>query len=101
MYVVMNVLTLPPQLKSKVSERFKDSAEKMRRVEGCVEFQFLSHTDEGIVIIYTKWSSKEAYQNWVDSDEFKQAHIERRKKASQEGNPAQSKIETYEVIHHT
>lgn len=95
MYVVMNVLTVPENFKEEMIQRFANSADNMSSVKGCVEFQFLNHTSDGKQIVYTKWSSKDDYQAWIESDSFKRAHEKRRANPG----PATAKIETYEVIH--
>lgn len=98
MYVVMNVLQVPEEGKSKMIELFSNSAENMKQVPGCLEFQFLNSTDENKQIVYTKWESKEAFKAWTESEAFRRAHDERRTRGS---TATGSKLETYEVIHHT
>lgn len=98
MYVVMNVLQVPEQGKSKMMELFANSAENMKQVPGCLEFQFLNSLDEEKQIVYTKWESREAFEAWTKSEAFRKAHEERRTSGS---TATGSKIEMYEVIHHT
>ncbi|MDX8363860.1 antibiotic biosynthesis monooxygenase family protein [Cytobacillus sp. Hm23] len=96
MYVVMNVLTVPEDGKSKMVELFSKSAENMKKVPGCVEFQFLSSSEEEKQVVYTKWESKEDFKAWTESEAFRQAHAERRTRGT---TATGSKIEIYEVVH--
>lgn len=98
MYVVMNVLQVPEQGKAKMAELFAQSAEHMRRVPGCLEFQFLSSTTEDKQIVYTKWESQEAFKAWTESEAFQRAHSKER---TGQSTATGSKIEIYEVIHHS
>ncbi|SDO27051.1 antibiotic biosynthesis monooxygenase family protein [Alkalicoccus daliensis] len=100
MYVVMNQLHVPAEGRDNVAGRFANSAEKMREVEGCLDFMFLQPAeDENYPVVLTKWESKEAYHNWIHSDAFKKAHQPR--KENLDSSPTQSnKIFEYEVPHH-
>ncbi|MCF6093784.1 antibiotic biosynthesis monooxygenase [Microaerobacter geothermalis] len=97
MYVVMNILEVPAEGKNKMIELFSKSADNMRSVPGCLEFQFLNSTEENKQIVYTKWESKEAFKAWTESEAFRKAHEERRTRGT---TATGSKIETYEVVHH-
>ncbi|SES42597.1 antibiotic biosynthesis monooxygenase family protein [Salipaludibacillus aurantiacus] len=100
MYVVMNELHVPAEGRQNVAARFAESAEKMKQVPGCLDFMFLNpEEDENFQIVMTKWASKTDYENWVNSDAFKQAHKKRREnldKSPTSGN----KIYAYEAVHH-
>ncbi|GAB7389078.1 hypothetical protein BSNK01_29160 [Bacillaceae bacterium] len=98
MYVVMNVLEVPEEGKGKMIELFSKSAENMKKVPGCLEFQFLNSTQENKQIVYTKWESKEAFEAWTKSEAFRKAHEERRTSGS---TATGSKLEIYEVVHST
>ncbi|TLS37999.1 antibiotic biosynthesis monooxygenase family protein [Pseudalkalibacillus caeni] len=101
MYVVMNELKVPKEAKGVMKERFGKSSENMKNVEGCLEFLFLDNVDEnGKLVVFTKWESKEAYENWVNSDAFKNAHKEKRE--SKEKSPASgNELNEYTVVYHT
>lgn len=96
MYVVMNVLTVPEEGKAKMIELFSNSAENMKKVPGCVEFQFLSSANEEKQVVYTKWVSQEAFKAWTESEAFRKAHDERRTRGT---TATGSKLEIYEVVH--
>ncbi|AST98297.1 MULTISPECIES: antibiotic biosynthesis monooxygenase [Shouchella] len=99
MYVVMNELHVPPERKAVLTERFRQSAERMAEVPGCLEFLFLSNIEEtGKQIVFTKWASKQDYENWLSSPAFANAHSGKPKQEK----PAASANElfAYEVAHH-
>lgn len=100
MYVVMNELHVPVEGRENVANRFTESNKKMKQVPGCIDFMFLNpEEDENFQIVLTKWETKEDYQNWVSSDDFKHAHKKRREnldKSPTSGN----KIYAYDAIHH-
>jgi heme-degrading monooxygenase HmoA len=94
MYVVMNVLQVPAEMKERMAAMFGNSSERMRQVPGCLEFQFLSSKEDGKQIVYTKWDKEESFIAWTESENFRRSH-------SNSGNsPAtESQIEIFEVIH--
>ena len=96
MYVVMNVLSIPEEAKERMSQMFAGSSENMKRVPGCMEFQFLDAVGENKQIVYTKWESEEHFEAWRKSDAFAQAHSRDRTSSSP---AAGSKIERYTVVH--
>ncbi|WP_252314083.1 antibiotic biosynthesis monooxygenase [Sinobaca sp. H24] len=100
MYVVMNELNVPAPARGQMKERFGKSAGNMKEVEGCLDFMFLEQEKEDApLVVFTKWESKEAYQNWLHSDQFKNAHKEKRE--SKEKSPASgSELKEFEVVHH-
>lgn len=100
MFVVFNELHVPPGGRENVANRFSNSSEKMRSIPGCLDFMFLNPEDESnYQIVMTKWNSKESYEAWVNSDDFKAAHRERRANLDQSPTTG-NKIYTYEVKHH-
>ncbi|WP_078552439.1 antibiotic biosynthesis monooxygenase family protein [Bacillus alkalicellulosilyticus] len=99
MYVVMNELHVPKEAKAHLSERFGKSAEKMGSVPGCIEFMFLNNEKEdGKQIVFTKWESKQDYENWLHSDAFKRAHQEKRE-SKEKGPTTSNELNAYEVLY--
>lgn len=101
MYVVMNELYVPIEGKAEMIKRFSQSAEKMKKVSGCLEYMFLDHEAQtGKQVVFTKWESKEAYRAWVEGDAFRKAHKE--KQDDGKGSPAGgNELNAYSVIYHT
>lgn len=100
MYVVMNELHVPAEMKAKMKERFGNSAENMKNIPGCLDFMFLEEPEEnGKQVVFTKWESKKHYEDWLESAAFQKAH--QSKDSSQKQNPASgNELKAYEVIHH-
>ncbi|MED4129527.1 MULTISPECIES: antibiotic biosynthesis monooxygenase family protein [Shouchella] len=101
MYIVMNELHVSPEKKKMLHERFGKASTNMANVKGCLEFMFLSNEqDHKKEIVFTKWASKEDYQNWLSSESFANAH--KSNAASKEQKPAANanELHTYELIHH-
>ncbi|MFA9557574.1 antibiotic biosynthesis monooxygenase [Evansella sp. AB-rgal1] len=100
MFVVFNELHVPKEGRQNVENRFSNSAEKMKEIPGCLDFMFLTPEDnDNYQIVLTKWETRESYEAWVNSDEFKEAHRTRR--ANLDKSPTTgNKIYTYNVPHH-
>ena len=98
MYVVMNVLEVAQDSKERMAKMFAGSGENMKRTPGCLDFQFLDAVDGNKQIVYTKWENAEAFEAWRRSDAFAQAHSRERTGESPATN---SKIEVYNVVHHS
>ncbi|MDA3128547.1 antibiotic biosynthesis monooxygenase family protein [Aliibacillus thermotolerans] len=98
MYVVMNELKVPKEMKEVMKERFAQSADNMKKVPGCLDYMFLDEED-GRQVVFTKWESKQHYEDWTNSEAFQRAHQDRsgkEKKSPASGN----ELRTFEVIHH-
>ncbi|NMP21218.1 antibiotic biosynthesis monooxygenase family protein [Sulfobacillus harzensis] len=96
MYVVMNVLSIPEDAKGHMAQMFAGSGENMKKIPGCLEFQFLDAVGENKQVVYTKWESEADFEAWRNSDAFAQAHSHDRTSRS----PATgSKIEKYTVVY--
>ncbi|TSB46603.1 antibiotic biosynthesis monooxygenase family protein [Alkalicoccobacillus porphyridii] len=104
MYVVMNELHVPSERKAMLTERFAKSADNMSNVPGCLEFLFLNNEkDDGKQVVFTKWETKQDYENWLESDAFQKAHQSKSKPSSESERPAaqSNQLEAYTVEHHS
>ncbi|SDI83441.1 antibiotic biosynthesis monooxygenase family protein [Natribacillus halophilus] len=100
MYVVMNELKVDPEHKDDLKSRFEKSLERMKEVPGCLEFLFLeSETETDILVAYTKWDTKESYENWLESDAFKKAHGG--KSGKEQSSTTTNQLRAFEVALHT
>ncbi|SDI72992.1 antibiotic biosynthesis monooxygenase family protein [Alteribacillus bidgolensis] len=100
MYVVMNELHVPNEAKEAMKGRFGKSADNMKAVPGCLDFMFLEQDEEnGKQVVFTKWESKQHYEDWLHSDAFKKAHQEKRE-SKDKGPASGSELKAFEVIHH-
>lgn len=99
MYVVINELEVPAEAKEQIQERFGASAEKMNQVPGCLEFLFLDEaTEDGKQLVFTKWETKEDFENWLESDSFKSSHRaggQEKRESAATGN----QIRQFRVVH--
>lgn len=98
MYVVMNVLNIPEEHKGKMAAMFAGASESMKKIPGCLEFQFLDALDENKQVVYTKWNSEADFEAWTKSPAFAKAHSHDRTDSSP---AAGSKVEKYVVVHHS
>ena len=55
-------------------ERFADSRGSVQDFPGFVSMEVLRSSDETEVLVITRWESREAFDRWVESDSFRQAH---------------------------
>lgn len=98
MFVVMNRIPVNAEYADDFIERFKDRAALVDNMPGFVSFSLLRPANEDDpFIVETYWESKADFENWTQSDEFKQGHAQAGKlpKEAFLGHP---KLETFEVI---
>ncbi|MFS0786101.1 antibiotic biosynthesis monooxygenase family protein [Shouchella sp. 1P09AA] len=101
MYIVMNELNVTPEKKKMLQERFGKASDNMAKVDGCLEFMFLSNQDdEKKEVVFTKWASKQDYENWLASESFAKAHKNADKSTDQKPAASANELHAYEVIHH-
>jgi heme oxygenase (mycobilin-producing) len=73
--VKINAITVPPDKQERFEERFRGRAGAVEETEGLEWFEFLrpqEGTDQ--YLVYTRWSSEEAYQAWESGQDFARAH---------------------------
>ncbi|GAK06305.1 hypothetical protein JCM19037_4908 [Geomicrobium sp. JCM 19037] len=100
MYVVMNELHVEKDQHEMVKGRFEKSKDRMKDVEGCVEFLFLESEKEDVsFVVFTKWDSKESYENWLNSDAFRSAH--KGQQSSDKKPTTNNNLRSFEVVFHT
>ena len=94
-FVVMNVLTVPPQMRDVLEERFANRAGEVDRMEGFEHFELLRPVEgQDNYLVYTRWRAKEDFEAWMSSAAFGQGHAK-----SAESGPAStgSQVWTFEV----
>ena len=93
--VVINAVTVPAGMREVFEERFAQRKGAVERSEGFEEFQLLRpQGDDGRYFVYTRWATQEAYEAWLSSQSFAQAHGgERRAPVASD-----SELLTFEVI---
>ncbi|WP_298293218.1 antibiotic biosynthesis monooxygenase [Thiomonas sp.] len=74
-YVVANRVPVRPEFHAAFEERFRQRAGEVEKQPGFVRMEVLRPVDpEAPYVVLTHWESREAFQNWVRSDDFKRAH---------------------------
>jgi heme-degrading monooxygenase HmoA len=73
--VKINAITVPKEKQQRFEERWKGRAGAVETTEGFEWFEVLrplEGTDQ--YLVYTRWSSEEAYRAWENSQDFARAH---------------------------
>jgi len=96
MYVVMNRVMVKENWRSELIERFKKRKGKIDLQPGFVRMQVLEPEEDGLpCVVLTVWQDKAAFEQWVGSDDFRQAHQNPMpKEAFNEGGG----LETFDVV---
>ena len=98
MFVVMNRIPVKPEYADAFVERFQDRASLVDNMPGFVSFNLLRPATEGApFVVETYWERKEDFENWTQSEEFKQGHAQAGKLPHEafEGHP---KLELFDVV---
>jgi heme-degrading monooxygenase HmoA len=94
-FVAINVLSVPPERRDMLEQRFAHRAGEVDRTPGFQAFELLRPVDgEERYFVYTRWDSREDFQAWTESQAFNQGHTQH-----QSQGPAASGAElwTFEV----
>lgn len=97
-YVVINAITVPLERRAAIEERFANRAGEVSKAEGFERFEFLRPASDQAgdeYFVYTRWASKEAFENWSSSSAFTRGHAQ-----SSDAPPAGtgSRLLAYEVV---
>ena len=98
MFVAINVLAVPPQMRETLEQRFAARAGEVDKMDGFQAFELLRPVGgQDHYLVYTRWDSQEHFQAWLESQAFGQGHAQH---AS--GGPAAggSEVWTFEVAEH-
>ena len=75
--VKINALTVPPEMRETLEERFANRAGEVEQLEGFESFQLLRPTGgDDRYFVVTQWRSEEDFRRWVESDEFRRGHAQ-------------------------
>jgi len=98
MFVVMNRIPINPDYADAFIERFQDRAALVDNMPGFVSFRLLRPAQEGEpFVVETYWERKEDFENWTQSDEFKQGHAQTGR-LPKEAFLDHPKLELFEVV---
>lgn len=97
MFIVMNRFTVTPGREADFMEAFTGRARLVDTMPGFLGQDMLKPADDGVFISMTRWSSKLDFENWTQSEAFRQGHA-RRHPGMFAGHP---QLEMYEVFDST
>lgn len=73
MYVVVNKLSVPADQRQALVEGFKHALPSMKRFSGFLGFELWT-AEDGTVQAVSRWESKEAVDEYLQNDLFRQHH---------------------------
>lgn len=96
MYVVMNRVMVKDDWRPELIKRFENRKGKIDLQPGFVSMQVLEPEAVGMpCVVLTIWQSKDYFEQWIKSDDFRSAHQNPMpKEAFNEGGG----LETYKVV---
>jgi heme oxygenase (staphylobilin-producing) len=74
MIAIFNSLPVKEGAADKIVERFAESRGHVQGFPGFVSMEVLKSDSEDEVLVVTRWRDREAFDAWVRSEEFSQAH---------------------------
>lgn len=74
MIAIFNHLPVKEGAADQIVERFARSRGNVQDFSGFVSMEVLRSEAEDEVLVITRWESREAFDEWVASDAFKEAH---------------------------
>ncbi len=69
-----------PEALDKVVSAFKDRVRLVEKREGFIGLTVLANRERLEVLVITFWRDRESFEKWVDSEEFKKAHENARRR---------------------
>ena len=78
----------------KILENFSNRAGLVDKFPGFIEFKLFASEEELKIMVMTIWESREAFEAWVNSEEFKKGHSRARRTSIN----AESKGVIYELL---
>jgi heme oxygenase (mycobilin-producing) len=98
-FVAINVLTVPPEMREVLEQRFGARAGEVEQMDGFEAFELLRPAEgQDRYLVYTRWRDEASFRAWVDSSSFSRGHAQH-----QSDGPAASTSElwTFEVAQRT
>lgn len=74
MIAITNSLPVKEGAAGEIVERFAGGRGNVQDFPGFVAMEVLKSKEEDEVLVVTWWEDMDAFQSWVQSDEFKKAH---------------------------
>ncbi len=96
MFVVTNRVPVAEGYRSEFEARFRNRAGQIEQNPGFISMRIMRPARDGHpYLVQTTWESREAFDQWVGSDDFRQAHANPMPKSAFDGP---SEMEMHEVI---
>ncbi len=77
MIVVANRILVSKGHEKAFEERFQNRVRKVDSMKGFVRNEVLRPVESDYYVVLTYWESKEAFEAWTKSEEFREAHKSR------------------------
>ncbi|MEW6636012.1 MAG: antibiotic biosynthesis monooxygenase [Actinomycetota bacterium] len=74
MIAIFNSLPVKEGAADAIAGRFAESRGHVQEFPGFVSMEVLKSETGDEVLVITRWESREAFDSWVQSEEFKKAH---------------------------
>lgn len=97
MIVVMNMVTVAEGGAEAFEAAFAARERRLSEAPGFAGFELLRRDSGGEYVVLSRWESREAFQGWLKSDLFKEAHRGDGERPVG-GHGQQSEIRSYEVL---
>lgn len=76
-FVAINALTVPPEMRKALEERFAARAGEVEGMDGFEAFELLRpEQGQDRYLVYTRWRDEESFKAWTDSQEFQKGHAQ-------------------------
>ena len=93
--VVINAVTVAEEGRADFEQRFAARAGTVSSAPGFEAFELMRPLEGGRYLVYTRWASKEAFEGWMRSGQFSDAHA---RHAERSPLSAESEVWRYEVL---
>jgi heme oxygenase (mycobilin-producing) len=75
--VRINAIEVPAERADELVERFSKRAGEVSKMPGFEAFELLRPTDDrNTFLVYTRWSTQEAFDAWVNGQAFQRGHAQ-------------------------
>ncbi len=72
--MAVNRIFVKPEFREAFEARFRERARLVETRPGFVRFELLRPTTGDDYLVMTWWASREAFEAWVNSEEFRRGH---------------------------
>ncbi|HVL99252.1 MAG TPA: antibiotic biosynthesis monooxygenase [Egibacteraceae bacterium] len=97
-FVAINTLTVPPEMRDTLEQRFAARAGEVDTMDGFQAFELLRPVEgQDRYLVYTRWDDRESFEAWTASQQFSRGHAQH---AAQGPAATGSELWTFEVAEH-